>query len=78
MSVYLGIDIWGVVEGGWNLLVMVYIEGGRFLLFVFLLLYVCMIDNSITFFGLEVLLITDGWYSPSKSERSIEVGVGKL
>lgn len=44
----------------------------------FFLLYVCMIDNSITFFGVEVQLITDGWYSPSKSERSIEVGVGKL
>lgn len=47
MSVYLGIDI---VEGGWNLLVMVHIEGGLFLFFVFFLLYVCMIDNSITFF----------------------------
>lgn len=50
MSVYLGIDRWGVVEGGWNFLVMVHIEGGKFLLFVFFLLYVCMIDNSITFF----------------------------
>lgn len=50
MSVYLGIDEWGVVEGGWKFLVMVYIEGGKFLFFVFFLLYVCMIDNSITFF----------------------------
>lgn len=53
---------------------MVYIEGGLFLFFVFFLLYVCMIDNSITFFGLEVQLITDGWYSPSKSERSLDFG----
>lgn len=44
------IDKWGVVEGGWKFLVMVHIEGGKFLLFVFFLLYVCMIDNSITFF----------------------------
>lgn len=49
LSVYLGIDKGGVVEGGWNFLVMVHIEGGKFLLFVFFLLYVCMIDNSITF-----------------------------
>lgn len=74
MSVYLGIDKWGVVEGGWNLLVMVHIEGGLFLFFVFFLLYVCMIDNSITFFGLKVLLITDGWCPPSKSERSLDFG----
>lgn len=54
MSVYLGIDKWGVVEGGWNFLVMVHIEGGLFLFFfVFFLLYVCMIDNSITFFWIE-------------------------
>lgn len=33
MSVYLGIDKWGVVEGGWNFLVMVHIEGGLFLFF---------------------------------------------
>lgn len=51
---------------------MVHIEGGLFLFFF--LLYVCMIDNSITFFGLKVLLITDGWYSPSKSERSLDFG----
>lgn len=51
MSVYLGIDKWGVVEGGWNFLVMVYTEGGLFLFFVFFLLYVCMIDNSIIIFS---------------------------
>lgn len=51
MSVYLGIDKWGVVEGGWNFLVLVHIEGGNFLLFVFFLLYVCMIDNSIIIFS---------------------------
>lgn len=51
MSVYLGIDKWGVVDGGWNLLVMVYIEGGLILFFVFFLLYVCMIDNSIIIFS---------------------------
>lgn len=50
VSVYLGIDKWGVVEGGWKFLVMVHIEGGKFLFLVFFLLYVCMIDNSITFF----------------------------
>lgn len=56
-------------------LVMVHIEGGKFLFFVFFLLYVCMIDNSITFFGLEVQLITDGWCCPpSKSERSLDFG----
>lgn len=43
MSVYLGIDKWGVVEGGWKFLVMVHIEGGKFLLFVFFS-FVCMYD----------------------------------
>lgn len=43
MSVYLGIDEWGVVEGGWNLLVLVHIEGGLFLFFR-LFSFVCMYD----------------------------------
>lgn len=43
ISVYLGIDKWGVVEGGWNFLVMVHTEGGRISSFR-LFSFVCMYD----------------------------------
>lgn len=42
LSVYLGIDKWGVVEGRWNFLVLVHTEGGRisFFLSFFFCMYV--------------------------------------